>query len=552
MKKIILGFILSMTFLTVYIVKVEAYSPHYLPGGKNYISSDNIIEVNETISSIDSFTIKPYTEYTFSVDNIFFEGMPFEGAICFYDNDVFIIEYAFDNYMMENNIELNVWSYTFITPAEANYMSFEFRDNGNYEPGTELIGVQLEEGSVSTEYEPYIAGSIIDTSSPYFVGSGTIISYFDQPITIPEIQSSLTAYDDIDGDLTDNISLFQDGYSENMTTLGSYDLIFEVSDNSDNKTQLTVKVEVVDVLAPVFSDIGVIKAVYPNVYSIEEIKGMLTASDNYDGDISAGIILVEDRYTEFSSQTGLYEIEFNVTDTSGNITNYIQTIEVVDEEGPIISGNDNISVGYDQELSMSNIKYGLSVVDNYDLSSTIELVLESNNYTANCHTLGTYLVQFSATDSSGNKTIKDITINVVDEIGPVVYLNSSIIQVYSDTVLSLPDFAKLLVNTNELSNEQDYFIKIKYDSYSKNSFNPGTYHLYLDFEDGYGKILSKEFQINVLERDYDYLYIQEDIVISPEKAINSEKWFIVGGVAISTLLSGGIIVFQLLKRKSFF
>ncbi|MGE4378694.1 MAG: hypothetical protein AB7E16_02140 [Candidatus Izemoplasmatales bacterium] len=552
MKKIILGFILSITFLTVFIIKVEAYSPHYLPGGKNYISSDNIIEVNETISSIDSFVIKPYTEYTFSVDNIFFEGMPFEGAICFYDNDVFIIEFSFDNYMMENNVDLNVWSYTFITPAEANYMSFEFRDNGNYEPGTELIGVQLEEGFVPTEYEPYIAGSIIDTSSPFFVGSGTIISYFDQPITISEIQSSLTAYDDIDGDLTDNINLIQDGYSENMTSLGSYDLIFEVSDNSNNKTQLTVKVEVVDVLAPVFSDIGVIKAVYPNVYSVEEIKGMLTASDNYDGNISSNITLVDDRYTEFSSQTGLYEIEYSVTDTSGNTANYVQIIEVVDEEGPIISGNDNISVGYDQELSMSNIKYGLSVVDNYDLSSTIELVLESNSYSTNSHTLGTYLVQFSATDSSGNKTIKDIIINVVDEIGPVVYLNSSIIQVYSDTVLSLPDFAKLLVNTNELSDKQDYFIKIKYDSYSKNSFNPGTYHLYLDFEDGYGKVLSKEFQINVLERDYDYLYIQDDMDISPEKGINSEKWFIIGGVALSTLLSSGIIVFQILKRKSIF
>lgn len=552
MKKIILGLILVMTFLTVYIVKVEAYSPHYLPGGKNYISSDNIIEVNEMISTIDSFMVKPYTEYTFSVDNSFYEGTPFEGSICLYDNDQFIIEYAFDNYMMENYPDFNVWSYTFMTPANANYLSFEFRDNDNYEPGTELIGVQLEEGSMPSDYEPYIAGSIIDTSSPYFVGSGTIISYFDQPITIPEVQSSLTAYDDIDGDLTDNINLIQDGYSENMTSLGSYDLIFEVSDNSNNKTQLTVKVEVIDVLAPVFSDIGVINAVYPNVYSVEEIKGMLTASDNYDGDISSNITLVDDRYSEFSSQTGLYEIEFSVTDGSGNITNYIQTIEVVDEEGPIISGNDNISVGYDQELSMANIKYGLSVVDNYDLSSTIELVLELNNYSDNCHTLGTYLVQFSATDSSGNKTIKDITINVVDEIGPVVYLNSSIIQVYSDTVLSLPDFAKLLVNTNELSNEQDYFIKIKYDSYSKNSFNPGTYHLYLDFEDGYGKVLSKEFQINVLERDYDYLYIQDDVDISPEKGINSEKWFVIGGVAISTLLSSGIIVFQLLKRKSLF
>ncbi|HQN74926.1 MAG TPA: Ig-like domain repeat protein [Bacillota bacterium] len=547
MKKNILLVFLSLIVVTIFTVQVSAYSPHYLPGGKNYISSDNIIKVDETISTINPFLVKPYTDYTFSVYRDYFDGRDFLGSIYFYDNEDYLSEINYDNLTMIS--EGNYLYLTFKTPAEANYLAFEFRDNGTFVSGTELINVQLEEGTVMTAYEPYIQGTIIDTSSPYFIGSGTIISYFDQPITVAEIQNSLTAYDDIDGDLTSRIVIKSDNYSDNMQTLGSYTVVFEVADNSANTTEITINIEVVDVLAPVFSEVGVIQAVYPNVYTPEDIRLMMTASDNYDGDVSTNITLVTDNYSLNANVVGTYTMEFTVTDSSGNSVNRTQEIQVIDNEGPVISGTDNISVGYDQTLTVSAVKAGLSAVDNYDESSELEIILESDNYTENKNTLGNYSMRFSVTDSSGNKTTKTLTVNVIDAVGPIVYLNSSIIQVYADTVLSLSDFAKLLVKTNELDKEQDYFITIRYDSYSNFSTKPGTYHMYLDFMDGYGNTIAKDFQINVIDKSFDFLYIHEDFTDVPLPKLTPLAIISISIGGVMALSSAGIIIYKLQKKK---
>ena len=549
MKKIVLGTILLLSALSIFIIRVNAYSPDYLPGGKNYISSDNIIKVDEIISTMNPFLVIPYTEYTFSVSTDYVDGRAFIGSISFYDNDSYLSELSFDDSMMDFDNEFFSASLTFTVPTEANYLSFEFRDNGSYVSGTELIGVQLEEGNVMTAYEPYIQGSIIDTSSPYFIGSGTIISYFDQPITVSEIQSSLSAYDDIDGDLTANIIVYEDNYSTNMSVLGTYQVIFQVSDNSNNSTQITINVEVVDVLPPVFSVIGAVTAVYPNIYTVAEIISMLSASDNYDGDISSSINLVEDNYTLNASNTGSYQMDFMVSDSSGNVAYYTQDIIVVDNQGPVISGIDQINIGYNQILSVDSVKSNLNVVDNYDDSSILNIVLDSDNYTINRSQLGVYTMQFSVTDSSGNKTTKIVTINVIDAIGPMVYLDSSIIQVYSNTVLALPDFAKLLVKTNELDKTQDYLISIRYDSYSKFANVPGTYHMYLDFEDGYGKITSKDFQIRVIDKSYDDVYIHEDVIDLPSTTLKPGLIFAISGAGLATLGSVGFVVIKLIKRR---
>ena len=67
MKKTIFAIILVLSLLFVSTISVSAYSPHYLPGGKNYISSDNVRKVGSNISTINPLLVKPYTEYTFSV-----------------------------------------------------------------------------------------------------------------------------------------------------------------------------------------------------------------------------------------------------------------------------------------------------------------------------------------------------------------------------------------------------------------------------------------------------------------------------------------------------
>lgn len=555
MKKIVFSFVLFFGIFLSLIIRVSAYSPHYLPGGKNYIASDNVLKVGDYVKTSDPFLVKPYTEYTFSIGRDYLEGPNnFEVFISFYNNELNIgEEYAYDAELPSESLKfdtnLNVYYYTFVTPAEANYLSFEFYDNGTYNQGEELIDVQIEEGSTPTIYEPYIQGNIIDTSSPYFVGGGTILSYFDQPITVAEIQSSLTAYDDIDGDVSNNITILEDNYTANNNILGSYSITFRVADSSGNYTDLVVNVEVIDVLAPVFSEVGTITAVYPNIYSVAEITEMLSASDNYDGDLSTSISLVEDNYTANSSFVGTYEMEFKCIDSSGNETRYIQEIAVVDNDGPIIQGESVVNIGYDNLLDIPEMIIGFIVTDNYDSSDSLEVIVESDTYSSNHNDIGNYQIQFSVTDSSGNTTYKNVVVNVVDEIGPVVYFDSSVIQVYTDTVLALPDFAKLLVQTKELDDDLEYYITVKYDSYTRYSSKPGTYHMYLDFVDGYGRVLAKEFAVKVVNRPFDYVYVPDKAEIIEGDFITENLPVIIGGGATFVVVGTNLLWFVITKRK---
>jgi hypothetical protein len=492
---------------------VFGYEPNYLPGGKNYISKDNYIytSADSGLNPLDPFVVKPETTYTLSFPELLF-SQAFEVEILMYHNDVqtatlYFMDIDFDT----DDIGVETAYTSFDTPVDVNYMEI-YLYGVNMEDENIIPNIQLEEGDQATVYEAYIEGTMIDTTSPYFQSSGTIISYVDQPITVTEIQNSLSAYDKVDGDVSTSIALVNDGYTDYMDTLGIYDLSFSVSDLSGNTSEIIIHVEVVDVLAPVFSDVTEITAIYPNTLTTAEIIAMLSASDNYDGDISSQITLSNDNYSENASIIGSYPMQFSVSDSSGNTTDHDVLIHVVDQEAPMILGDESLVIGYNNYYSEATMLSSLSVSDNYD--QNVEIIITSNNYKNNAETIGEYTVVFSATDSSGNQTEKTLTVFVVDEIGPMIYLDLSVIQVYSDTVMTLPDFAQLLTKTHELDPEEDYLITVKYDSYTSHAEIEGTYHLQLQFEDVNGDIFDKDLQINVIDKGSDAIifgYVEEDM-----------------------------------------
>lgn len=499
-------FILFLALVSIIIVQtnhqVFAYEANYLPGGKNYISEDNYIHTSSgsTLNPLDPFVVKPETSYTLSFpENLFYQD--FEAEILIFNNQTEISVFSLleADFEKENIGDLRA-TYTFDIPVNGNYLEIYFysihEDYQNIFPD-----IQLEEGHSATSYEAYIEGTMIDTTSPYFQSSGTIVSYVDQPITALEIQNALSAFDKVDGDVSANITLLNDRYTASMDTLGTYSLDFSVSDSSGNVSQISVNVEVVDVLAPVFSDLTEVTAIYPNDYSSQDIIDMLSASDNYDGDISSQITLVSDGYTENASLIGTYPMQFSVEDGSNNITYHDLLVHVVDQEAPLIEGDDTLVVGYNNYYSEDSMLSSLSVSDNYDQG--LEVTIVSNPYKNNYQTIGDYTVVFSATDSSGNQTEKTLNVQVVDQIGPMIYLDLSVIQVYSDTVMTLPDFAQLLTKTKELDQEKDYLVTVKYDSYSAHAKTPGTYHMQIRFEDDFGDFIDKDFQINVLDKGSD-------------------------------------------------
>ena len=547
MKKLVLLFVLSFIVWNGMNNLVGASESHYIPGGKNYISQDNLAYDQDSfmVYNVQSILVKPEMDYVISFNERLVRG-DFELIIFFFDNLVSkghrIVEES-DLELISLDGEMHYY-FHFMTSDDVNYIGFELY-NLDF---TALEGIpllQLEEGQIATSHEQYVPGTIIDTQSPYFQSSGTIISYVDQPITLSEIQNSLIAYDTIDGDVSDQIVVLNDGYTDYMDTLGSYIITFEVSDSSENKTSIDVHIEVVDILSPVFSDLNEINAVFPNVYSVEDIIDMLSASDNYDGDISNQIINIEDEYTANSSTVGTYEMLFSVADSSGNEATHQLIVNVVDEKAPIITGVDSMVIGYNHYFSEAEMIELFTVQDDYD--QNVSLVIDNNQYKDHARMIGEYSVVFSATDSSGNQSIKTLVMQVVDQVGPMIYLDKSVIQVYSNTVMSLPDFVHLLTKTNELNHENDYQITVRYDSYQKNATKPGTYHLRLSFKDQYGEVTDKDFEIRVVERGIDDIYFGQS-KLEESFFIKNKFYFICGGVGL-VFVSSQILWYYIFRKK---
>ena len=83
-------------------------------------------------------------------------------------------------------------------------------------------------------------------------------------------------------------------------------------------------------------------------------------------------------------------------------------IKVVDSTEPIVWLKSNYYVTKGME---DNLKDKIMCGDNYDDNPTCEIIGEYDLNTA-----GSYALQFSATDSSGNKTIKDFTLTIKEPI----------------------------------------------------------------------------------------------------------------------------------------
>jgi len=539
--------LLALISLTLFKQQVLAESWDYLPGGDNYLNVDNFVIENGFFVSEQPFVFLENQDFIFTVSDEYHRMFgPWEELIVFsfYDDDTLINTDTalFQDFAL--SLDYVTLSYLFHTPLNTNKIEIKILDLESYFLLNGFSAMILEAGSTFDGFEDFIYGTIVDTTSPEFSDINTVYSYVQSPILVTEIQASLSAIDAIDGDVTSRISVVSDTYTPHMDTLGTYSILFEVTDLSGNAKQAEIFVNVIDVLKPEFSVIEPILIPYGSTYTVSEILLMLHASDNYDGDISGLISLVEDNYSSNKMIVGNYTMTFSVSDSSGNQASQTIEIYVIDEEAPIITGETTIVVGYDETITISEILQSLSVSDNYD--SQLDFVTESDNYTENRYIIGSYHIEFSVTDSSLNVSSVIINIEVVDEIGPILYFDSSIIQTYSDTVLALEDFIHLLSITNEISNIESINIKVLYDSYTSHASIPGVYHLKLSIESSETDSFEKEFQIIVKDSE-EHIYIpQEDLEVSfIEKYKN---YLVIGAIGFITIASNVVWIIVTKKR----
>ncbi len=220
-----------------------------------------------------------------------------------------------------------------------------------------------------------------------------------------------TAADDVDGDLTDKVSV--EGTVDGKT-YGTYTLTYRVSDSSGNEREVKRTVKVADISAPVIKLKGAVNS-YIKVGTKYKDPGF-TASDNMDGDMTDKVSVSGSVDT---GKMGSNYITYTVKDKYGNKTSVTRSVFVYKKQAvsnPVNPGNKVVYLTFDDGPSRHTAKL-LDILDKYGVKATFFV---TNQFPSYQHMIGetyrrghtialhTYNHQYSKVYASENAYYKDL------------------------------------------------------------------------------------------------------------------------------------------------
>ncbi|MDD3107488.1 MAG: hypothetical protein PHP65_06795, partial [Bacilli bacterium] len=245
---------------------------------------------------------------------------------------------------------------------------------------------------------------------------------------------------------------------------------------------------------------------------LSHFQSTLSATDNYDGNLTSQIVVSADNYSSNYNVLGTHTIIFSVTDGSNNVGTFTVYVKVEDGTAPVFSGPTSINKGNSASLTLSEILSQITALDAVDGNVTHKIVVESDNYSRNASRVGDWDIELSVQDVLLNTAFFTVTISVSDIVSPIFMINQQVITIeLNDNHLGVQDFVKVLVKTQAIKENSE--VVVISDNYSENKNTPGTYQVVL----GVGEE-QMELEINVIEGLYEQL--QEDNPTVWEKIIN--------------------------------
>jgi hypothetical protein len=291
------------------------------------------------------------------------------------------------------------------------------------------------------------------------------------------IEEGATAYDSVDGDLSDDIQIYGDTVVTDEPD--SFEVWYMVSDKAGNTATKVRYVWVFDgddSIPPVITLLGdsIIKV---NAGAVYHDSGA-TAFDDIDGDITSRIKVSG---SVDMLKLGSYYLYYDVEDNAGNKAEQKRrSVTVVDTTGPTISITPpnpiNIYAG------TPYVEYGATAHDNLDGDVTHKI--DTINDSVNTSVPGVYRVHYRVQDNAGYKTDSVRVINVLDfadTIPPVITLlgNNPLLldigQSYTEAGAKATD-----------NKDGDITDRIEINDDSVNTSTQGTYRVHYTVSDNAG------------------------------------------------------------------
>ena len=216
----------------------------------------------------------------------------------------------------------------------------------------------------------------------YLKGGSTI----DLLYGTPYVEKGATAYDEIDGDLTNKISI--SGTVDHMHE-GTYIITYTVKNSSGYTSSRTRTVNVY-IPKPVVTVTGStsMKLLIHQKY----VDQGATATDTLDGNLTGRIVITGSVNPEIP---GNYTITYTVTNNLGKVGSATRKITVYQPEPKItINGSNNIEI----IKTSTYVDLGATATDQIDGNITSRITVSSN---VNTSRAGTYYVTYTVTNSEG-------------------------------------------------------------------------------------------------------------------------------------------------------
>ncbi|HHT39105.1 MAG: hypothetical protein M0P92_01415 [Acholeplasmataceae bacterium] len=349
---------------------------------------------------------------------------------------------------------------------------------------------------------------VVDNEAP------TVISVKDFKMIIdgnkPNYEKGINVVDNYtpQADLSIEIDDSNVSYNE----IGSYQIIFIVSDSSNNKVIKNAELTIIDPYPPTIKKTTIIDYQVKTNFTIEDY---FSIEDNYDD-----YLMINYSFSNPLTVLGETVITVTAKDSSNNVSKATKTIRVIDEIAPELTLlNDHIYLEiYSEPIVFSEL---VKVSDNYDVLTFEDVVIKEE---INYQELGEYQVTFEVLDSSLNKTTKTLTVFIIDSTPPIIEANDII----TDEKENI-DLLEGLETSDNYSQEDDLLISIYETNYQP---QPGKYYVIYQIKDEEGNCS----------------FFTRNITVTGSAEINSKitKELIVGA---SAMLAIGLIIMSIFLYK---
>lgn len=260
-------------------------------------------------------------------------------------------------------------------------------DIGQYYLNAYVVDSDNNESNISIKIH------VVDVEAPKIDNSIFTLSYAKE-YSDDELFRLLGASDNYDNDI--KYEIIENTYKYNFSKIGSYAVVFRLTDSSNNYATYPITIKVVDDIAPVIvkSDISATTA---KCLSKDEILKYVSINDlsKYSVDVDF------DNYKNNYNKVGNYIITISATDVYTNKTSICLNINVISNTAPIVYYDNKIRIYTDTTMTKESLIAFLKEATNVDMSFVSKV---ESSYFDTPDKEGDYTVTLTSIDTFGDES----------------------------------------------------------------------------------------------------------------------------------------------------